>query len=542
MLLSALAAAFLTTCPPIHVSFDASTRPDPASGRIILYLIKDGSKVSSRTPSDGPFWEDPQPMYGLSVTDLAPGKLAIIDDRATAFPSPPSSLPAGTYRAQAVFDIHRDDSNWHREPGNLYSEVITFTVPDAKGDSVFDPVAIKLTKTIEPEKLPNTPGAGVELFEIHSKLLSDFHGRDIKLRAGVILPTHYDKARSYAAIYEVPGFGDNHAAAWSRFERLSRRSSDKTAELRDNAFWIVLDPESGNGHTLFADSANNGPCGRALIEELIPALEAKYKLAAKSEARLLRGHSSGGWSTLWLALTYPETFGATWSSSPDPVDFRRFQLIDIYDQDNMYTLPSIADGPLDKKFDRFTKDPSTITNDPRPSDLWGDIASTRSNGRATMSIRVENAGEEILGPDNTSGQQWDSWLAVWGPKNKNGNPAALYDPATGRLDHAIAEQFKKYDIAELLRKDPARYGPIFQQHIRLLVGDQDTFFLNEAVALLKPDVEKLPASESVEGRNGYIKILPGLDHRTIFQSKEMQAIPAEMVDHLQRHRLITPSK
>jgi hypothetical protein len=285
------------------------------------------------------------------------------------------------------------------------------------------------------------------------------------------------------------------------------------ARLAQNTFWIVLDPESGNGHTLFADSANNGPRGKALTTELIPALEAKYHLKPDPFARLLRGHSSGGWSTLWLALTYPETFGATWSTSPDPVDFRRFQLPDIYGQKSMYTDPAGAEIP-----------------------------SERSQAKVKMTIRQENAAEEVLGADNTSGQQWDSWFAVFGPRNAAGHPAALFDPKTGVIDHALAEQYRKYDIGELLRAQPGTYGLTLLQRCRIAVGDQDSYYLNEAVALLKADVDKLSFLQFPEGQHGYIKILPGFDHGSIFMSPELQHIPQEMVDHLVLHKCVDGAK
>ncbi|MCC6677852.1 MAG: hypothetical protein IT436_11960 [Phycisphaerales bacterium] len=537
-----LAAAVLATPPIFEISFDPAARRAPATGRAILYLIRDGSKVDANaSPADGPFWDDPQPMFGVNITGLAPGTPVLIDDHATAFPGPPSSLPPGRYRAQAVLDLHRDHSDWHREPGNLFSEPISFTINAADGPGR---IPIKLTKTIEPRKLPDRPG--VELFELRSTLLSDFAGRDITLRAGVILPTPYDPSRAYAAIYEVPGFGEDHEAAWEQFHPYRARlpANSPWLMLRQNAFYIILDPESGNGHTLFADSANNGPRGRALVEELIPALEARYKLTATPSARLLRGHSSGGWSTLWLAITYPDTFGACWSSSPDPVDFRRFQLPDIYTHGSMYFTPGIVDGPITDPYlqhiERVSKN-VPIGIPWAPVDFGAEIASTRAGGKPTMSIRTENAIEEVLGPDNTSGQQWDSWMAVFGPRNERGNPAALYEPALGRIDHAIAEQYRAYDIAERLHADPGRIGLLFHQRIRLVVGDQDTYFLDEAVNLLKPEVEKLSFFHYPEGKNGSITIVPGLDHGTIFNSREIQAFPAEMADHLQRAGLITPS-
>jgi hypothetical protein len=152
-----------------------------------------------------------------------------------------------------------------------------------------------------------------------------------------------------------------------------------------------------------------------------------------------------------------------------------------------------------------------------------------------MTIRQENSVEEVLGPGNTSGQQWDSWLAAWGPRNEQGSPAALYDPVTGALNHAIAEQFRKYDIGDMLRKDGGKYGLLLNQRVRLLVGDEDNYYLNEAVGLLKADLEKLSFLHFPEGQHGYIKILKGCDHGSIFMKPEMLAIPADMLDHLKRN-------
>src|SRR5262249_7109874 len=92
---------------------------------------------------------------------------------------------------------------------------------------------------------------------------------------------------------------------------------------------VVLDPSCRLGHHVFADSENNGPCGQALIEELIPHIEKEYRGLGLPVGRFVTGHSSGGWSSLWLQVTYPDFFGGVWSTAPDPVDFRDFQRIDL---------------------------------------------------------------------------------------------------------------------------------------------------------------------------------------------------------------------
>jgi hypothetical protein len=475
-----------------RVQMPTTARATPAEGRVVVCLVREGSKIGSRRePADGPFFEDPQPVYGLDAR-LAPGELAIVDDSATAFPVKLSELPAGKYRAQARFDLRRQDSEWRREDGNLYSLPVDIDVPNAQA------VDLLLDQIVRVEQ-PATV-KGVEWFRVRSDSLSKFRGCDVFLQAGVALPVDYDPTRKYAAVYEVPGFGGDHRHTTAQMRRDKDLASPKAVLARET-FKIVLDPEGPNGHTLLADSDNNGPCGAALARELIPALEEKYPLIAQPSARLLRGHSSGGWSTLWLALNYPDVFGATWSSAPDPVDFRRFQRLDVYGADNFY----VRDGK--------------------------EVASYRKGGEVCMTTRQENLGEEVVGPDNTSAQQWDSWFAVFGPRNERGHPAALYDPATGAIDHRIADSYRRYDIGALVRADPARYAPILRQNVRLVVGGEDSFYLNEAVELLARD---LAAIEGPPGP-GSITIVPGLDHGSIFSSEPMRRQPDEMVAHLRAH-------
>lgn len=497
VVIGVLASRALATDPVFEVSFDASVRDAAATGRLVVYLIGEGSKENAHAdPADGPFFDDPQPMFGISVKDLRPGEKAVVDNAATGFPVNLSGLPAGAYRVQAVLDLHREDSSWKREEGNLYSEVVSLRLNEVDAPERH---AITLTKVVKARPFPGAPG--VEEFTVRSALLSAFHGREVVLKAGVRLPRGYGAAGSkrFPTVYEVPGFGGDHHDA-----------AEGPHPLGGGAFWVVLNPESGNGHTLFADSANNGPWGRALVEELIPALEARYRMIPEAGARVLRGHSSGGWSTLWLLLNHPGTFGATWSTSPDPVDFRRFQIVDIYSDENAFV--DLA--------------PPQRGGKERPS--------YRRDGRERMTIRQENMMEEVLGPDNTSGQQWDSWFAVFGPRNERGNPAALFD-LTGAIDRGVAERYRAYDIGALVRGNREKHAPLFHERVRLIVGDADNYYLNEAVALVKAEV----GARAGEGR-GSITILPGLDHGTVFMAPEMRGIPSEIMDHFRRAGYAAP--
>jgi pimeloyl-ACP methyl ester carboxylesterase len=542
-LLSSLAlaqgAAFSIIIPPAARSTPI-TSTDHA--RCVITLIAESSPLFRSTqPIDGPFWEEGQPAYGFDVPALTPDAPLLMPADAQFFGVPASALPPGSYIAQARLVINRDNSNWRRAPGSLYSQVISFTIPEGSASSV----SLPLSQVVSAK--PDTDTDRVKFISIPSALLSNFHHRPINLRCAVVFPIDYSPERTYAALYHVPGFGGDHRDAL-RLASTSSAAQEGTPQytLARNLFEIVLDPESQNGHTLFADSANNGPVGKALITELIPELHRRFPtLKSTPAARLLRGHSSGGWSTLWLATEYPDTFGACWSSSPDPVDFRRFQLTDIYSDLNLYFInPPAADVAADSPLARFLQPAAFIRDD---SSTRAEICSFRRLDRRAraskpiMSARRENLQEELLGPSNTSGQQWDSWFAVFGPRDNQGHPASLCDPITGQIYPDIAAQYRTYDIADRLRRDPARYGPIFQQRIRLAVGDQDNFWLNEAVSLLKPEVEKLNFLVLPEGQHGYIEIIPGADHGSIFASAPLRAFPDQMIDHLTRNNLIPPA-
>lgn len=491
-----------------------------------MFLVNRDSGVDSQTaPIDGPFWESEQPIFGVDFDAIKPGQEVVIDDRADGYPGKVSALKPGKYRAQACAIVHREDSNWKRVNANLYSDARDLEI-DASGNG-----SVRLTLDHKTAARARKPTEGMEWFAAPSKLLSDFRSEPVDLRAGVVFPLEYDPAKKYAAIYFVPGFGgDDLDAAQFAIDRAN--STGPARDLAKQTFLIVLNPEGPNGHTLFADSANNGPCAKALVTELIPALEKKFPLIAKPEARILRGHSSGGWSTIWLALTQPSTFGAAWSSSPDPVDFRKFQVVNIYEEENFYTAPAKTES-------------GALMCEDRPS--FRELDRATGKPRNVMTIRREAMQEDVLGPDNTSGQQWDSWFAVFGPRNSAGHPAALFDPATGVIDHAVAEKYRAFDIGAMIRADPERYLSLLRNNVRILVGDSDSFFLNEAVALLKKDLDHLdaakeqPTQTGPSGKshaenplppNGYIKVLPGYDHGTIFRSPEIRAIDGEMVDYL----------
>lgn len=476
-------------------------------GRLVVYLIGPDAAVSPRqSPADAPFYEDPQPLYGMDLGPIGAQQVVeLTDANAAGFPGPMADLPAGEYRAQAVFDQRRAFGSWRREEGNLYTGVVHFRI-DA--DGAWDGADLVLDRVVGPERTRAVPG--VEFVEVSSAILTDFRGMPTALRAGVIPPLDHRAGEAYPALYVVPGFGGDHRMAAGMAARrgdLAPGSPEHT--MASSVFTVVLDPDGPHGHTLFADSANNGPMARALIDELIPALEARFGLIARPEARLLNGHSSGGWSTLWLATTHPETFGATWSSAPDPVDFHAFQKINIYEDAGMYTRPAPGGGV-----------------EPIPSYTEG--------GAVLMTVREEIGVENVIGPRNTSGQQWHSWMAVFAPRAADGHPAALHDPDTGAIDRDTAEAFAAYDITARLRADPGRFATLFRERVRLVVGDADSYDLHLAVIRLQNALNAVDPRLTAEVTPGSITVVQGKDHSDVLGSEAIGAWPADMIAHLRR--------
>lgn len=485
--LATLAAATTASAEPptIQISIPPLTDDGPFTGRLILHFIDRGSQVAPQfLPSDGPFFNDPQPIYSAYIEDAKPGDTFIfVPDE--GFPVAFEQFPAGSYEVQAIFDREMSHSSWRKEFSNLYSPKRRFT--HAPDDPAFVSIPLLNNTLISLLRFPI-----VETFEVRSDLLSDFFGEEFILRAGVVFPVNYDPDRSYPVIYNIPAFpiagevGGDFRDAYIE-AAMRERKPHQVSDFWTDAFFIALDHQGPFGPHLFADSDNNGPVERALIEELIPAIEAEYSVIPSPEARLLRGQSSGGWSAIWLQMHHPDVFGGAWASAPDPVDFRAFQSINIYDQDNAFT------------------------------DLDGNPAPSYREGSAVkMTIRQENAMERVMGPEGQSAQQWSSWNAVFSPRGDltwlgYRLPEQLFDLETGEINPDVAQHWREYDISALVRENPDRYGPIFRDQIRIIAGDQDNFYLNRAVDLLT----QVLIDSGVGRGKGFITIIPGADHGVI---------------------------
>lgn len=459
------------------VTWESSVAEPPADGRLFVFL----SQRVTAQPRFGPNWFQPEPFAGVDVKGFAPGQRQVVDDAADAFPTPLSQLAPGRYRTQALFDRDRDHHHPGRAPGNLYSEVVDVNVPDA------GPLRISLVLTHRIEARAFPEAEGVHEIVLKSDCLSRFHGREVIERAAVVLPASYDSSanRRYPVVYVIPGFGGSHHDV-GQYAGTGRLPEEGEVEF----IHVVLSGDCKWGHHVFADSATNGPRGRALVTEMIPEIDRRYRTIAASTARFVTGHSSGGWASLWLQINYPDTFGGVWSTAPDPVDFRDFQQVNLY-----------ADPPTSLYQDDSGARRPIARSGETPS-LWFD-----SFGKMDDVIK--------------RGGQLRSFEAVFSPRGTDGEPLKLWDRTTGRIDPQVAKAWEVYDVRLVLERNWPELGPKLAGKLHVWTGDLDTFYLDGAVKLLKSSLAEL-------GSDAQVTIVPGASHSSLLSPELRRTIRRQM--------------
>ncbi|MFZ9793282.1 MAG: alpha/beta hydrolase-fold protein, partial [Gemmataceae bacterium] len=218
---------------------------------------------------------------------------------------------------------------------------------------------------------------------------------------------------------------------------------------------------------------------------------------ADSRARLLTGHSSGGWSSLWLQVTYPGTFGGVWSTAPDPVDFRDFQKINLYQPgENMFKDRNGQDRPLGRRGDK-----------------------------PFLYYKPFSDMEEAL----ARGGQLGSFEAVFSPKAVNGLPKKLWNRENGQIDLETAKAWQAYDIRLQLEKNWPNLANQLAGKIHVYMGDKDTFYLEGATQLLQQSLKKL-------GSEAVVELFPGKDHSNLLDAALTDRMKAEMAAALSKVR------
>jgi len=471
-----------------EISFPETLRKEPLDGRILLLVSDDFEREPRYTAAN---WTNPQPFWGIDVEGLSPAQAAVVDPGVLGYPVESiAGLPAREYNVQAVLNVYttfaRSDGHtvklhmdqwegqkWNRSPGNLYSKPLRVRIDPAAGGTI----RIELSEMIPPLEPPRDTRY-VRHVKIKSEKVSAFWGRDMYIGAVVLLPRGFDEhpEARYPVAYmqghftptlrgfrEEPPDPDASGQALAAQEAGYRFYQAWTADGFPR--FLVVIPQEPNpfyDDSYAVDSANVGPYGEALTEELMPHVEREFRAIGAPWARTLYGGSTGGWRALAVQVFYPDLYNGTWVFCPDPVDFRYFQLINVYEDDNAFYPNS-----------DWKKSPI------RP---W----MRNVDDQALVSVKDASTLELVLGTRGRSGEQMDIFQAVYGPVGGDGYPRLLYDKRTGIIDREVASYWREqFDLRYIMERDWSTLGPKLKGKLHIFMGDTDTFYLEEATQLLE---------------------------------------------------------
>ncbi len=404
-----------------EVTIPAAAAATPVTGRVFVMI----SRTNDREPRLQ-IGRTGVPFFGHDVTGLQPGKPASIDDSDLGSPLESlSEIPPGEYFVQAMVNVYsefkradghvvwmHDDQwegqRWNRSPGNLYSDVQKVRIDPKQGGTI----ALSAAHVVPPVEVPPDT-AFVKRFKFQSPTLTKFWGRPIYLGAVVLLPRDYDReTMSYPVNYVQGHFSIGAPYGFDEKNDFSK------AWLSDN-FPRMLAVTFQHPNPYFDDSyavnsVNVGPYGDAVMDELIPEVEKRFRVIREPYARILSGGSTGGWEAAALQIFHPDFFGAAFSYCPDSVTFTDVEGINIYEDENAFY-----------KMDGWRKVPTAN--------------SRRTNGQLVMTSEQRNHFELAQGTKGRSGEQLDIWSAVFGPLGKDGYFEPLFNKRTGEINREVAQ-------------------------------------------------------------------------------------------------------
>ncbi len=476
------------------LTFPDSSHDGPITGRAFVMISPD-SAPEPRLQVDRFFGG--APMFAVDVDGLASGSEAVVDGRALGFPVDSlAALPAGDYYVQGLLNIytqfHRADGHtiwahmdhWEgqhfdRSPGNLYSDVRKVHLDPAAGFHVH----LSLDHVIPPNTMPKDTKY-VKHIKIQSDLLTKFWGHPMYVGATVLLPKGYDAHPNvrYPVVYDQghfhlgPPFGfdpDSEAVPEPVRARLADLNRETGYQFYES--WMKPDfprmivvtfqhPTPYYDDSYAVNSANNGPYGDALLKELVPYLEGHFRMIRQPWGRVLTGGSTGGWESLALQVFHPKFFAGTWTLYPDPVDFRHYQLVDIYSDSNAF-----VNGAAVSRGSEWAAPEHPMMRS--------------TEGQPLQTYRGMSRMEAVLGTHDRSGEQIAAWEAAYGPVGEDGYPKPVWDKLTGHIDHSVSDYLREhgFDLRAYLAAHWDSIGPDLVDKIHVDVGDMDTYYLNVAV-------------------------------------------------------------
>lgn len=248
---------------------------------------------------------------------------------------------------------------------------------------------------------------------LHSRLLRENHLSDPADRPlWVYLPPPYlaNPEQPLPAIYLLQGFS-GQIDAWR-----NRQGFRPTAiELFDELFaepgvppclLVFVDCWTSLGGSQFLDSTGTGLYHSYLCEEVVPAVDAKFKTLADRDHRAVAGKSSGGYGAMVTALLRPDLFGALASHAGDAL-FEFCYLPEF--PEVVRQLRDHFQGSYDNFWTDFRSRPALSRPYDYPLvDAWGMAACYSADPDGTPQLPFDEVSG-IMRPD-----VWQRWLD-WDP-------------------------------------------------------------------------------------------------------------------------------
>ncbi len=470
-------------------SIDSLGLDTPVDGRLFVVISSsDEREPRLQTGVSGvPFW-------GIDVAGVQAGDVVILaagDEDVRGYPfEGVAALPEGEFYVQALLSVYttfeRSDGhtvsihlnsgagqNQWRAPGNAISDVSRVRF-DPKNNGAARLVIDQIIQPANPLPEGGTLQQGnpldsdrVKFVKIRSELLSDFWGKDMYIGANVLLPQGYDDSTArYPVMYMQGHFPGQRAPLGfsegdpgrGRAEGLSEYWTSGDAPQMIAVTFRDANPYYDTSYSV--NSANLGPYGDAITQELVPYLESQFRIIPESWARIVAGGSTGGWEAIAMQVFQPDFWGGSWGWCPDPVDFNYYQIVNVYEDENAYYT--------DNEWHRVER--------PNARSFDGNIRST---------VRQENHLELATGSNTRSGGQWAVWEAVFGPVGENGYPAPIWDSVTGTINVQTADYWRtNYDINQHLQTNWESLAENLNGKLHIATGDMDSYYLDNAVYLL----------------------------------------------------------
>jgi hypothetical protein len=318
------------------VTFPAERSVQPIDGRLLLLISAETEGEPRLQVNDTPRTAQ---VFGLDVDGWKPGEPRSIDAAAFGYPLPSlAALPKGTYLVQALINRYEtfrradgvsvklppdkgEGQQWARKPGNLYSRPQRL---------MLDPSATQEVRLILDQEVPPVDDfikqetKYVKYVRIRSERLSKFWGRDMYLASWVLLPWGYDDhpgARyplviahghfpsSLSGWRETPPDPDLKPDFSERFQLAGYNRIQQELAYQSYKDWTgpgiprvllieIQHPTPFYDDSYAVNSENNGPYGDAIMFELVPEIERRFRGLGQGWARFTYGGSTGGWEAM----------------------------------------------------------------------------------------------------------------------------------------------------------------------------------------------------------------------------------------------------